>query len=314
MCLCASVFGLGTFIQINGIISAANSFFDPHSLHTVSRTNITATTLFFSITVTIFAAYCILGGIKRISAVSKILIPSVSLLYVGSCLFLIILNISRLPEAIILIIKSAFYPKAILGAGLGITFKDVITKGISRGVFSNEAGLGTAPIAAASAKASHAVNQGLVLMTGVFFDTIIICSMTGLSIVLTNSCNYAEKNLDGAYITAKAFSKGLYLSEQTALFIVMLCLIVFAFTTIIGWNIYGERCLDYLFGEKPYLTVIYRLIYIASIFVGSFLSTEIIWTIANIFNALMAFPNLIALFFLSPIIATETRIFLKNFK
>lgn len=310
-CLCASVFGLGTFIQINSIITSANDFFDGKTTRWISD-DITLTTFVLSITVTLAAAYCIYGGIKRISKVSKLLIPSISILYVGCCTLLIILNISKLPSAITLIVKSAFNPKAALGALTGIGFKEAISKGISRGIFSNEAGLGTAPIAAASARTTHAVKQGLVSMTGTFFDTIIICTMTGLSIIITDSCSYSKFSFYGSNITAKAFSDGLMLSERISSFIVMLCLVVFAFTTIIGWNFYGERCLDYLFGEKNSLVHIYRAIYIMGIFFGAYLSPQFAWTVANVFNALMAFPNLVALLLLSPIVIGETKFFLKR--
>ena len=177
-------------------------------------------------------------------------------------------------------------------------------KGIARGIFSNEAGLGSAPIAAAAAQTKEPARQGLVTMTGTFIDTIIVCTMTGLCIVLTGS---HTAGLEGVAVTTRAFQMGLPVPAQFSAFLLMMCLIFFAFTTIIGWNYYGERCLEYLSNGSHGAVMAYRFLYILAIFIGPFMTVEAVWTIADIFNALMALPNLIALLALSGVVVAETK-------
>ena len=184
--------------------------------------------------------------------------------------------------------------------------------GIARGIFSNEAGLGSAPIAAAAAKTNEPVRQGLVTMTGTFIDTIIVCTMTGLAIIMSGSHNTNE--LKGVMITMDAVSYGLPFSERISSFILMACLAVFAFTTRLGWNYYSERCLSYLAGSGARITKAYRWIYIAAVFIGPYLTVEAVWNIADIFNGLMAIPNVIAIILLSGVISSETKDYLKRLK
>ena len=184
-------------------------------------------------------------------------------------------------------------------------------KGVARGIFSNEAGLGSAPIAAAAAKTSSSVRQGLISMTGTFIDTIVICTMTGTTLVMTGA---TETGLEGAACTSYAFSKGLPWSDSIGSFILMLCLAFFAFTTILGWDYYSERCLEYLIGKKKSALTVYRWLYILAVLIGPFLTVEAVWTLADIFNGLMAIPNLIALIALNGVVAKETKDFFNKEK
>ena len=194
-------------------------------------------------------------------------------------------------------------------AAIGIAMQ----KGIARGIFSNEAGLGSAPIAAAAAKTNEPVRQGLVTMTGTFIDTIIVCTLTGLSIVMMGS--YQVKGIEGVQVTTDAFQKGLsFLPAEVSAFILMVCLVFFAFTTILGWNYYGERCLEYLTNRNQKAVKVYRWLYILAVFIGPYMTVAAVWTIADIFNGLMAIPNIIALFVLSGVVAKETKEYFKKHK
>ncbi|MBR0277994.1 MAG: alanine:cation symporter family protein [Clostridia bacterium] len=314
----AGVMGIGTITQINGIASAAHNFFDPNNSYiafTIGENAYSWSTVIMGLLVTFFSALVIIGGIKRISKVSEVIVPFMAVLYVLCCLILIITNITKIPEAIVLIIRSAFNPQAVLGGAVGITIKEAMQKGIARGIFSNEAGLGSAPIAAAAAQTKQPVRQGLVCMTGTFFDTIIICTMTGLSVVLTDAYKPAmDGALVGAEVTTEAFTRGLPFNNSVCAFLLMICLVFFAFTTILGWNYYSERCLQYLIGDNKTALMTYKIIYILSVFIGPYLTVSAVWTIADIFNGLMAIPNLIALIALSGVIAKETKTYIDGLK
>ena len=224
-------------------------------------------------------------------------------------------NFSAIPGAVKLIIKSAFCPQAALGGAIGITIKMAMQKGIARGIFSNESGIGSAPIAAAAAKTKEPVRQGLVCMTGTFFDTIVVCTITGLAIVLTGSYIPAmEGTLEGVEITTRAFEVGLPFSNEVCSFLLMISLVFFAFTTILGWDYYSEKCLQYLVGEKKSVILTYRILYILAVFAGPYLKIDFVWTLADIVNALMAFPNLIALFALNGVVAAETKAYIAKIK
>ena len=231
-------------------------------------------------------------------------------LYVILAIGVVILHISRVPAVFAMIFKSAFTPQAATGGIIGSMFLSM-KKGVSRGIFSNEAGLGSAPIAAAAAQTKEPVRQGLVSMTGTFIDTIVICTMTGLSIVITETWN---TGLEGVAITTAAFQKGLPFPPFVASFSLMLCLVFFAFTTILGWDYYGERCLEYLFDRNMTAVKTYRWLYILCVFIGPYMTVAAVWNIADIFNALMALPNLIALLALSSVVVAETKKYLDNAK
>lgn len=301
--------GIGTFTQVNGIATAVHSFFDPTDANVVS---IFGTEYSLSIVITAFVlafvvGLVVIGGIKRISKVSEVVVPFMAVLYIVAVLTLIIVNIGKLPGAVGLVISSAFGGKAIAGGAVGGTaIFAAMQSGIARGIFSNEAGLGSAPIAAAAAKTKDPVRQGLVTMTGTFIDTIIVCTLTGLAIVMMGS--WSDSGLAGVEITTDAFRKGLYfLPERVSAFILMLCLVFFAFTTILGWNYYSEKCLEYLTGGKRAVVKIFRVLYIAAVFLGPYMTVAAVWTMADIFNGLMAIPNVIALLALSGVVARETR-------
>lgn len=302
--------GIGTFTQVNSISSAINQFFDANNSWTVSLFGSTYswTVVISGIILTFLVGLVIIGGIKRISKVSEIVVPFMAVLYFVFCLLILILNISRLPEAIGLILKSAFGLQAVAGGAAGSVII-AMQKGIARGIFSNEAGLGSAPIAAAAAQTKSPARQGLVSMTGTFIDTIVICTMTGLCIIITDSWNIG---LEGVAVTTNAFCTGLPFAPSVSSFILVICLIFFAFTTILGWDYYGERCMEYLSGGNRRSIQIYRWLYILAIFIGPFMTIEAVWTIADIFNALMAFPNLVALAALNGIVVAETSKFFKK--
>ena len=302
------LFGIGTFTQVNSIASAVKNFFDPDMAHTVSLLggNYSWATVIAGLFLTVCVGLVVLGGIQRIAKVSEVIVPFMAVLYVGLAVIIIITNITAVPAALASIVKSAFTGSALAGGAVGSVFV-AMQKGVARGIFSNESGLGSAPIAAAAARTKEPVRQGLVSMTGTFIDTIVICTMTGLSIVIAGS--WLNPELEGVAITMDAFQKGLPFPSFVATFSLMLCLVFFAFTTILGWNYYGERCVEYLFNRNKGVVMGYRILYILAVFIGPYMTVKAVWNIADIFNALMAFPNLIALLALNGVIVKETRDF-----
>ena len=309
---CVGLFGIGTFTQVNGIASATLSFFDPNKENTVKilGAEYSIVTVITAIILAIFVGLVVIGGLQRIAKVSQVVVPFMAIIYIVAVLVLIVANIEKLPGALATIVEYAFGAKAAAGgvlAAIGISMQ----KGIARGIFSNEAGLGSAPIAAAAAKTKEPVRQGLVTMTGTFIDTIIVCTLTGLSIVMMGS--YQVKGIEGVQVTTEAFQKGLhFLPGEVSAFILMICLVFFAFTTILGWDYYGERCLEYLTNRNKNAVKVYRWLYILAVFIGPYMTVTAVWTIADIINGLMAIPNIIALFALSGIVAKETREYFKE--
>ncbi len=311
---CVGLFGIGTFSQVNGIATAVQEFFDPDKQMMVEIFGLSYSvpTIITSVVVTLCAGLVIIGGIKRISGVSQIVVPFMAIIYLIACVSLILINVDRLPGAIALVVKSAFGFKAAAG-GIGASLIITLQKGVARGVFSNEAGLGSAPIAAAAAKTKDPVRQGLVSMTGTFIDTVVICTMTGLCIIMMGS--WENTALEGAAVTIDAYQQGFsFLPSQVSAFILMACLVFFAFTTILGWNYYGERCLEYLTGRNKKAIIIYRILYISAVFIGPYLTVSAIWTIADIFNGLMALPNIVALLALGGTVAKETNEYFRKQK
>ncbi|MFR2407187.1 MAG: alanine/glycine:cation symporter family protein, partial [Eubacterium callanderi] len=297
--------GIGTFTQVNGIASAVNGFFDPNNAWTVSLfgSDYSWTVVISGLILTLCVGLVVIGGIKRIARVSEIIVPFMAIAYFLCCLLILIMNFKAIPAALLEIIQSAFGMRAVTGGAIGAIIV-AMQKGIARGIFSNEAGLGSAPIAAAAAQTKEPARQGLVSMTGTFIDTIIICTMTGLSIVITGAWDIG---LEGVAVTTHAFQTGLPFAPQVSSFLLMACLVFFAFTTILGWNYYGERCLEYLANGKSAAVTTYRWLYILAVFIGPFMTVSAVWTIADIFNALMALPNLIAIIALSGVVVAETR-------
>ena len=312
--ICVGLFGIGTFSQVNGISSAIMGFFDPDNSWTVNIPAIGTyswTVVIASLVLSVCVALVLIGGIKRISSVSQVVVPFMAIIYVLLCVFLLICNFRQIPDAFMTIVYGAFNPKAVTGGVVGSVIV-AIQKGVARGIFSNESGLGSAPIAAAAAKTKEPVRQGLVSMTGTFIDTIIICTMTGLSIVLTGA--WKQDGLEGVQVTTYAFQQGLPLPNQIVAFLLMLCLVFFAFTTILGWDYYSERCLEYLSGKNDKAVKVYRWLYILAVFIGPYMTVKAVWTIADIFNGLMAIPNMIAIFALSGVVVKETKDFFKRYE
>lgn len=306
--VCVGLMGIGTFTQVNGIASAVNNFFDADNSWTVSIFGIdySWTVVIAAIVVAFFVALVIIGGIKRISSVAQVIVPFMAITYVILAVLIIGFNITKVPGAFATIVKSAFGVRAAAGGALGAMMV-AMQNGIARGIFSNEAGLGSAPIAAAAAHTDEPAKQGLISMLGTFIDTIIICTMTGLAIVITGAW---DMGLQGVAVTTKAFQIGLPFPGEVASFLLMICLIFFAFTTILGWDYYSEKCLEYLTGGRMGIVKAYRWVYIACVFFGPFMTISAVWTIADIFNGLMAIPNLIALLALNGVVVMETKKYL----
>lgn len=280
--------GSGTFTQVNAITSIINlSFGIP--------------VIYVAVLLTVLVAVVTIGGLQSIANVASKIVPFMAVLYIVSTVSVLVFYADQLPAAFKLVIDSAFNTTAATGGFAGATIMLAMRSGVARGIFSNEAGLGSAPIVAAAAKTKWPAEQGLVSMTGTFIDTIIICSMTGLCLIVSGVWN---GDLNGAAMTEAAFASAF---PAVAKYMLTFGLTLFAFTTIIGWNYYGERCVEYLFGVKGIMP--YRLLFIALVASGAFLKLEMIWIIADIVNGLMAIPNLIALIGLSGVVVAETKLY-----
>lgn len=288
-----ALLGIGTFTQVNSITDSINGSFGINPKIT-------------GIILTLLVALVIFGGIKNISKVASTIVPFMSFVYILMCFLIILGSFNKIPSTFILILKSAFTPISSIGGFMGASVSMAIRSGIARGVFSNESGLGSAPIAAAAAKTNHPAEQGLISMTGTFIDSLIICSLTGFSLILSGVW---KGDLNGALMTQSAFES--VLPHIGPLFLTI-SLSLFAFTTILGWCYYGERCFEFLFGIK--LISGYRVVFVLMILIGSFLKLEVVWIIADIVNALMAIPNLIALIYLTPVVIAETNTYMNYLK
>lgn len=283
-----AAFGIGNTVQANSVAAALENSFGFDSKAT-------------GVVLAILVGLVLLGGVKRIAGVAGKLVPFMAIAYLIAGLAILILNIESLPAAFDLIVTSAFNPVAATGGFAGATMLAAIRFGVARGVFSNEAGLGSAPIAHAAAKTDNPVKQGTIAMLGTFIDTIILCSITGLVIVVTGAWTF---DATGAALSTQAFNEAL---PGIGSWIVSLSLPVFAFTTLLGWSYYGEKCTQYLFGVKS--EIIFRVVWVIAVFIGAAATDylEMVWLIADTLNALMAIPNLIALLLLSPVIFKLTQ-------
>ncbi|HHP7235915.1 MAG TPA: alanine/glycine:cation symporter family protein [Desulfobacterales bacterium] len=285
-----AAFGIGNMVQSNSVADAVEAIF--HAPFWVT-----------GLVLMISTALVILGGIKSIGKVTGILVPVMIIFYMGGALIILLLNVTAIPAALALVVKQAFSPTAASGGFLGASVMMGIRMGVARGVFSNESGLGSAPIAAAAAQTKHPVTQALVSMTQTFIDTIVVCTMTGLVIIMTGAWNSGDT---GAELTSLAFRAGF----TGGAYIVTIGLILFAYSTILGWSYYGEKSIEYLFGEvaiKPY-----RYVFILFVGVGAVAKLDFVWSLSDTFNGLMAIPNLIGLLALSPVIARITREYFQN--
>lgn len=303
--------GIGSFSQINSMSSALDRIIPSSVAFTIGTTPITWTVIIGGFLLSVIIAIVLLGGLKRISSVSTVLVPFMAILYVLLCVIVLFTNLDKIPFAFSQIIEGAFNPQAVTGGAVG-SIIIAMQKGVARGIFSNEAGLGSAPIAAAAARTNSAVRQGLISMTGVFFDTIIICMLTGLTVVISGAWNTGA---EGFGVTASAFSSAIpFLPQGLVEGILSVCLIIFAFTTILGWNYYGDRCVDYITKGNKKWKKIFRIVHIALIFVGPYLTVSLVWNVADVINSFMAFPNIIALLCLSGVVVKETKAYFKNKK
>lgn len=285
-----AAFGIGNMVQSNSVADALHSNF-------AVDTNLTG------IVIAGLAALVILGGIKRIGTVASKLVPIMAIFYIVGSLIIIFANITEVPAALAIIVDSAFNGHAAVGGFTGATIMMAIQFGIARGIFSNEAGLGSAPIAHAAAQTNNPVRQGMVGMLGTFIDTIIICTMTALVIIISGAWTSGET---GASLSSLAYASSLPLGE----YVITFGLVIFAFTTILGWSYYGERCAEFIFGTKIILP--YRLLWIAAVFIGASQKVNLIWILADVMNGFMAIPNLIALALLSPIVFKITKEYFSN--
>ncbi|MCO8080550.1 alanine/glycine:cation symporter family protein [Acinetobacter lwoffii] len=286
-------FGIGSSVQSNTVALAVEN-------------SLGIETWMTGIVITAFSALVILGGIQTISRASSVIVPVMALGYVAGGVTIIINNLELVAPALKMIFTYAFTGEAAVGGAIGAA----IRYGVARGVFSNEAGMGSAPIAAAAAKTDHPARQGLVSMTGTFIDTIIVCSITGIVLVMGYiMADNSFGDQTGAVLTISAFDK---LLPGIGGWIVTLGIIFFAYSTILGWSYYGEKCATYLLGEKFVLP--YRIIYIASVFIGCVATLDLVWLFADTFNGLMAVPNLIGLLLLSGVIAKESKDFIARRK
>ena len=307
------LFGIGTFTQVNGICGAVQNAFDPDKAavaFSIGGNSYSWATVIGGAVITISVALVVIGGLKRIAMVAEKIVPAMAIIYVFLGLSVLIMNATKIPGAFALIFKGAFGAdtgmQALAGATAGTIIRMAMQKGIARGIFSNEAGLGSAPIAASAVQTNEPVEQGMVNMTGTIIDTLIICTMTGLSIVIAGG-DVWNSGLSGAALTSAAFSKVLGGDQHSVQFLLMLCLVFFAFTTILGWDYYSEKCLEYISNGNMAVVKVYRWIYILAVAIGPYMTISAVWTIADITNALMSIPNCISLIVLSGIVAKETK-------
>jgi len=283
-------FGIGNTVQANSVADALRTSFGVPE--TVS-----------GILMAVLVGLVLLGGIRRIANVAGKLVPFMALLYLLVTLIILAINITAIPEALVLVVKSAISPAAASGGFAGATIMLALRMGVARGIFSNEAGLGSAPIAHAAAETDNPVRQGSIAMLGTFIDTLVICSLTGLVLITTGAWNSGEQ---GAALTNLAFNSALPYGDH----IVSLCLALFAFTTILGWSYYGERCAEYLFGVKVIMP--FRVLWVLAVFMGATLKLGLVWSIADTLNGMMAIPNLIGLLLLSPVIFRLTKAYFEK--
>jgi AGCS family alanine or glycine:cation symporter len=278
-------FGIGSSVQANSVAAAmTNAFAIPNWVS--------------GLVMAVLVGLVLIGGIKRIGAVSGALVPLMVVIYLICTLVVLAVHIAELPAALWLVVESAFTPTSASGGFAGATVMLAVEKGVARGIFSNEAGLGSAPIAHAAAETNSPVTQGAIAMTGTFIDTIIVCTLTGLMLVVTGVWNSSAA---GVELTANAMGSVLPYGDK----ILALCLALFAFTTLLGWSYYGERCAEYLLGVKVILP--FRVLWVLAVFTGAVVHLDLVWMLADTLNGMMAIPNLIALLLLSPVVFKLTK-------
>lgn len=278
-------FGLANTVQSNAVSQ-------------VLETNFAVPTVVSGLVMAVLVGTVLLGGIKRIAVVAGKLVPFMALLYISATLLILITHATDIPAAVVLVVDSAFNGAAATGGFAGATLMLALRMGIARGIFSNEAGLGSAPIAHAAAETNSPVRQGTIAMLGTFIDTLVICTMTGLVLIVTGVWSGEPQ---GAAMTLAAFTSALPFGDL----LLSICVALFAFTTMLGWSYYGERCAEFLLG--PRVITPFRVLWVIGIFVGTQMSLELVWKMTDALNGLMAIPNLIALIFLSPVVFKLTQ-------
>lgn len=286
-----AAFGIGNAVQVNSMAAALGETFSVPKIVT-------------GVIVAVLVGFVIIGGIRRIAEVAGKLVPAMIVLYVGASLLVIIINIAEVPKAIGLIFKHAFAPAAATGGFAGAAVAAAVRFGVARGVFSNESGLGSAAIAHAAAKTDDPVRQGVIAMLGTFIDTIIVCTMTALAILTSGAWTVVGTDgggLTGAVLTSTAFQH----SMAGGQYVVTIALALFAFTTILGWSYYGERCWQYLFSEKS--LILYRVLWVVAVLGFADVKVEFVWNVSDTLNGLMAVPNLVGLLLLAPMVFKATR-------
>ncbi len=288
-----AAFGIGNMVQSNSVADALNNAFHIPEWQT-------------GVILTIATAAVILGGIKSIARVTSFFVPIMIVFYMLAALVVILMNIKTVPAIFMLVMESAFTGTAAVGGFLGATVREAIRFGVARGVFSNESGLGSSPIAAAAAQTKNPVTQALVSMTQTFIDTIVVCSMTGFVILVSGAWKIADtasgKALTGAELTITSFNLGLH--GELGDLLVPIALTLFAYSTILGWSYYGEKSIEFLLGVR--FIYPYRVLFVVFVFIGSVAELQVVWSVSDVFNGLMAFPNLIGLLMLSKVIVDET--------
>lgn len=301
-------FGIGCGVQTNAISSIMHNTFNADNSFMISffGTEVSGVALITGIIVAICTALVIFGGINAISTVCEKLVPFMAIMYVVGCIIILGMNYDVLWQTVCTIVESAFSPKAFTGGLMGTGIMMAARYGVARGLFSNESGMGSAPIVASAAQSRNSVRQALISSTGTFWDTVVVCLMTGL--VIVSSCiknpHINVENINGDQLTSAAFAQIPVIGTP----ILVVGIVLFAFSTILGWSYYGERCVEYLFGSKGKLP--YKIIFIAILLVAPVTALDLVWTMSNIFNALMALPNIVAIIVLCPVIMKETNYYL----
>ena len=308
-CAAAAILGIGTFTQVNAISETMMDLLDTHGKYKLilAGTEIHIVRLICAAVVTLLAGCTVFGGISRISSVSEKIVPIMGGMYILATLTVLFTCAEQVPNAIKSVMVNAFTGRAAFGGACGTAVAKAIRMGVARGVFSNEAGLGSASIAAAAAPVKQPARQGFVSMVGTFIDTTLMCTLTGLAIVASGAIN---SGIDSISLTNRAYSIGFPFAPWFGRGIVSAALALFAFASIIGWNYYGEQCTEYLAGKRA--VPVYRIVYLAAVFTGCFVEMKTVWDIADILNGCMALPNLIALLILYPVVKRETEKYLKT--
>ena len=283
-------FGLANTVQSNAVSQ-------------VMQTNFSVPTIVSGLMMSVFVGFVLLGGIKRIAEVASKLVPFMAIIYFLCTVSILVINASEIPAAFDLIFTSAFNPTAATGGFAGATVMLALRMGVARGIFSNEAGLGSAPIAHAAAETNSPVRQGTIAMLGTFIDTLVICTLTGLVLLVTGVWN---GEAEGAAMTSAAFASVLPYGDK----VLSICLALFAFTTMLGWSYYGERCAEFLLGTK--VIVPFRILWVIGIFLGTQMSLGLVWKMSDALNGMMAIPNLIALILLAPVVFKLTNDYFKQ--